>query len=158
MANTPRPHILGQFQDIGEQIVSEIKQIPKDVGQAALESVGVSTGGTKQAKTAPAPGAAKDAGSKWQEIDHVNEEKIKKQIARSALQELTSPSAAPKEKSIWEKLQDEDAQKEQSRNQQQQAQSNALPMPKGKTKQGAMGRVNKSKQQGNEMKVNMKQD
>ena len=75
------------LKDIGEKIVSEVKSIPKDVGQAALESVGLTTGPGSQKKgmSAPTPGATQEPGSKWQEIDRASEQ-VKKQIARSALE------------------------------------------------------------------------
>ena len=160
MANGARPPILGSFEDIGEQIVNQVKQLPKDVGQAALESVGMNVGGGKQGgkTTTSTPQALTTEGSPLQQMEQAQSEKEKKELAHSALQWLSGSGEKPKEKSIWEKMQEEDAQKEQAKKQQQAAQANSLPMPKGKSKQGAMGRVNKSKQQGNEMKINMKQD
>lgn len=153
---SPRP-IIGAFQDIGEQVVEQVKQIPKDVGQTALESVGLGSGGKKQGNKLT-PGATQDPGSNWKKLDEEKNEKAKKEIARMALEELLKPSQTPKEPSIWEKIQKEEQEKKEATKQQQQAQANSLPMPKGKSKQGALGLVNKSKQQGHEGKINMKQD
>src|SRR5690242_8577268 len=112
MANPiPKP-ILGSFEDIGESVVNQLKQIPKDVGQAAIETIGLSTGG-KKGNTAvnPPPGATGEQGSHYQKIDMIEDANIKKIIARKALEEIIQAKPQTKEQSIWEKIQQEEEQK-----------------------------------------------
>lgn len=152
---SPRP-IIGAFQDIGEQVVEQVKQIPKDVGQTALESVGLGSGGKKQGNKLT-PGATQDPGSNWKKLDEEKNEKAKKEIARMALEELLKPSQTPKEPSIWEKIQKEEQEKKEATKQQQQAQANTLPMPQGKSKKAGMYGI-KAKQHGSEIGKNVKHD
>jgi hypothetical protein len=143
MANPLRSPILGSFEDIGEQVVNQVKQLPKDVGQAALESIGMSTGGNKQSGQATVQTAKTDSGgdNPLRQMEQAKTDREKKQLAQAALQWLAQPGesgAKPPEKSIWEKIQEEEAQKKEMKAQQQKSQASALPMPTGKPKRGSM--------------------
>lgn len=160
MANPiPKP-IIGAFEDIGESIVSQVKSIPKDVGQTALESIGLSTGGKKQGQQAippPTPGVTQEAGSSWNQIDQTQDQKIKKDIARNALQELLRPRQQANEPSIWERMNQEEEQKKAQKAQQQPQGPIALPSS-GARKVPGMKHANKAKQLGSEIGKNARQD
>lgn len=157
MANPiPKP-ILGAFEDIGENITSSLKQIPKDVGQAAMESIGLgnatkssNTGQTKTAASLPAEG------SKWQEIDNLKDTNLKKQIARAALAEIGGNNARPKEQSIWEKIMKEEEQKKMAEQQKKPA-SVQLPSS-GARKVPGMKSAAKNKSPQQESSKNTRQD
>jgi hypothetical protein len=138
MANPiPKP-IIGAFEDIGEQIVHEVKKLPIDIAEQALESVGMNVGGKQGTTKAqnPKPGTTQTEGSAYQQMDQTTDQKIKREIARKALEELIQSAPKPKEKSIWEKIQEEEAQKKEAQKQQQTQQSSQLPMPTSKPKRG----------------------
>lgn len=161
MANPiPKP-IIGAFEDIGESVISQIKQIPKDVGQAALESVGMSTGGKKQGNNTSqgsSPGTTQTEGSHWQQIAETTDEQIKKTIARKALEELLQPTQQAKEPSIWEKImQEEEQKKNQAAQQKQNSGSVALPSS-GPRKVPGVKQSTKAKQLGSEIGKNARQD
>jgi len=133
--------ILGSFETIAEDVAAQIKQVPKDVGQKALESVGITTGGTGNQAT-PLPQSdvthSPETMTDWQKFTLAKDEKTKKQIARSALQALSaSASTLPQEDDYTRRMKQED-QKKQEEIQKRRQQANSLPMPKGKPKQGSM--------------------
>lgn len=158
MANPiPKP-ILGSFETIGENIVSQLKQIPKDVGQVALETVGLGTasGGGKKTQKTQMPGKTQDLDSSWQQMDQIQDEQTKKTIARKALEELLTPTPSVKEPTEYEKRMQEEEQKKKMEEEERRQQSQALPAPTGKKKQGMYGI--KAKQQGSEIGKNVKHD
>ncbi len=160
MANPiPKP-ILGSFEDIGESVVSQLKQIPKDVGQAALESVGLNTGGGKKGNTAavhPVPGATSGEQSHWQQMDAMKSDGEKRAVARKALEELLK-SSPPKEQSIWETLQQEEEQKKAMQEEQQKKSAPVQLPSSGARKVPGLKNSIKAKQQGSEIGKNARQD
>lgn len=158
MANqTPRPPILGSFEDIGEQVKEEITKLPGDMVGQALESVGLNIGGKKQTPQNNTPAASQDPSSAWQQIDKQQDEQTKRTIARRALEELTQPTPKQKEPSIWEKIQQEEDQKNELEKQKQAAAKPvALPSSGARKVPGIKSAV-KSKQS-SEIGKNVKQD
>lgn len=135
--------IIGSFEDIGEKVVQEVKQVPKDVAGKAMESLGVSSSSKTQTSQQQIPGETKlaDQGPMGQ-IDQTKDINIKKAIARAALEQLSGRSK-PKEPSIWEQKQQEEAQKkENEKKQAEQASKAQLPKISGKRKAGDLYGVN----------------
>jgi len=160
MANPiPKP-ILGSFEDIGESVISQLKQIPKDIGQAALESVGVPVGGGKKGNTSvvsPSPGTTQQEKSHWQQMDTITNDQEKRAIARKALEELLQ-TKGPKELSIWEKIMQEEEQKKAMAVEQQKKSSPVALPSSGARKVPGMKNSVKAKQQGSEIGKNARQD
>jgi hypothetical protein len=105
MANTIGGQIIGEISEIGKQVGGEAVKVPKDIAGIALESLGA-TSGKKQGNQITKPNTA------WEQIDTEPDKKIKRQMARRALEELTKGALQrPKEPSIWERLQMEADQK-----------------------------------------------
>jgi hypothetical protein len=154
---TPRPPILGSFEDIGEQVKTELTQLPGDILGQALETVGIHTGTKKQAVPNNNPQAHDDA-SALAQIEKQQSSQAKQMIARAALEELTRPRQQAKEKSIWEQIQEEEEQKKQmEKERQQMAQPVQLPSSGQRKVPGIKSSV-KAKQQGSEIGKNARQD
>ena len=97
--------IIGELGEIGKKVGGEVAKIPKDIAGAAMESIG--SGGTKQGQTplvAAQPGGEATA---WESIDAEKSQRVKRSIARKALEELAGHRLKRKEPSIWERLQRE---------------------------------------------------
>ena len=114
---------LGQIaKDVGKQTV----QIPKDIAGKALESLG---GSSKK--------PVGDDTTAWAQIGREKDQKIRRSIARKALEELAGGVIQKKrEPSIWERLQQEQEQKKNQQQQQQTASSQSLPMATSKRPKG----------------------
>jgi hypothetical protein len=152
---TPRPPILGSFEDIGEQVKQEVTKLPGDILAQAMETVGMNVGG-KQQKQHQQSNIPQDPTSAWNQIDTQKDEQTKKEIARHALEELTRPSQT-KEPSVWEKQQQEEEQKKlMEEERKKQSQSVALPSSGVRKVPGIKSAV-KSKQS-SEIGKNVKQD
>lgn len=108
--------IIGSFGDIVESVKDEVTKLPGDMGKAALESVGLSTGnkpGQKVASPQAVPGEAQNKSSdKWDTFDKVDNQQVKQAVAREALAALMKRSQN-KEPSVWEKNQQEEKQKKE---------------------------------------------
>jgi len=120
--------ILGQigesFEQIGSDVVKQTVQVPKDIAQAATESLGLSSSKKNPQQKQP----------KTEEEQKTQEEK--QAVARAALEEL-SGKKQQKEPTVWEKLQQEEAQKTEQKKQQKIAASKAsLPQVSSKRKRG----------------------
>jgi len=104
--------IIGELGEIGKKVGGEVAKVPKDIAGSALESMGVSSGTTRgQVPLVPArPGGEASA---WETIDREKDQKVKRAIARKALEELAGHRLKRKEPSIWERLQQEQEQKKQ---------------------------------------------
>jgi hypothetical protein len=123
--------IIGELSEIGKQVGGEVTQIPKDIAGIALESLGA-----KSSKARPVqPGKSNTA---WDQIDVEPDKKIKRTMARRALEELVQGSAKrPKEPSIWERLQMEaDEKKKQETQSKQATASQQLNVPASKRPRG----------------------
>jgi len=111
--------------------------VPKDIAGKALESLG--TGSKKTQGTAtqtPTEGGAKST-SAWNQIDRETDKKIKRQMARRALEDLLGGAGRKqKEPSIWERLQMENDQKKKEDTTQKAAAAQQLQMPTSKRPRG----------------------
>ena len=89
----PKIHrpIIGSFEDIGKDVVSEVVKAPTDIGEKILESLTGSTGTNKQQQNIP------------KQQDGA--------LARAALQELATPKQ--QEPTPFEQQQKEDARKKE---------------------------------------------
>ncbi|MCX8009258.1 MAG: hypothetical protein N3A54_06210 [Patescibacteria group bacterium] len=158
--NPIRNPIIGSFEDIGENIVSQLKQLPKDVGQAAMESIGLSTGsgnkGNNPKQPPPQPGQSEQSYLKQLE-DQTKQQEEKKAIARKALQELLKPRE--KEPSVWERLQQEEEQKKAMAVEQQKKAPQPIQLPSsGPRKLPGIKNPAKTKSFGSEIGKNVRQD
>jgi hypothetical protein len=160
MANKMHGPILGSFEDIGENIVSQLKQIPKDVGQKALESVGLGSSGGKKGNTAATnlnPQKTPGEQSHLDQLDTLKKDEEKRAIARKALEELLKPPQK-KEPSIWEKIQMEEEQKKAQAAEQQKKSAPVQLPSSGARKMPGLKNMVKAKQQGSEIGKNARQD
>jgi hypothetical protein len=125
--------IIGELSEIGKQVGGEVTQVPKDIAEIALESLGAKGSGKTQGSTQPGK-----QNTAWEQIDVEQDKKIKRAMARQALEELTKGSARrPKEPSIWERLQMEaDEKKKQEVQAQQTAVKQQLSVPASKRLRG----------------------
>lgn len=122
------------FEQIGQDVVRETVQAPKDIAGKALESLGVSSG-KKNPKQQTAQAATPQTPEEQQQASQ--DEETKRAIARAALEELSGKKPAQKEQTVWEKIQQEEEQKKELKKQQnaQAARAN-LPQPSSKRKRG----------------------
>ncbi len=149
--------IIGSFEDIGKDILKQTAQVPKDIVGKAIESLGSSSKQQGQPVTQSGQDASKTKEGALGQLDAAKDEKAKKAIARSALEQL---AGKPKEKepSVWEKIQMEAEQKKQQQQQKQQAaQQQALPKMQGKRPRGDLYGL-KAKRASAEMSRNVRQD
>lgn len=134
--------ILGQigesFETIGQDVVRETVQAPKDIAKdmvgLALESLGGSSG-KKSGKNQAASGTVASTGTP-PSPEVQQEDANKRAIARAALQAL-SGGGKPKELSVYEqKMKEEREKKEMEKKQREEAKKKELPMPASKRARG----------------------
>lgn len=131
MNNNFASQISGELGQIAKDVVKQTAQIPKDIVGKALESMGAS-GNTKSAggkftvsQSGPDTGNGPGA---WEQISRESDQKVRRQIARKALEELAGGGVKKqREPSIWERLQQEQEQKKQAQAQQKAQSAQALP-------------------------------
>ena len=152
--------MLGQigesFETIGENVAKETASVPKDLAGAALESVGLSSGGKgKQGK----PAQATHPMTEKEQQQQADLEATKRAVARAALEEISGKrSSAQKEPTVWEKLQrEEEEKKAMEKKQKEQAAKQALPQVSSKRKRGDLYGL-KAKKASAEMSRNVKSD
>ncbi len=138
MPNNIPGQIISELGEIGKKVGGEVAQIPKDIAGKALESLGTSSkkpGTTPPVQKSPEGGKPATA---WDQIAFEKDEKVRRAIARRALEDLIGGAAArKKEPSIWERLQMEAEQKKNQQQQQQQAAaSQQVAMPTAKRPRG----------------------
>lgn len=146
MSNTVLQQLGESFEQIGSDVVKQTVQAPKDIAQAAAESLGLS-GSKKNAKHQQTPAT--------QEEQKTQEEK--RVIARAALEEL-SGKKKPKEKSLWEQMKEEEEQKKlMEKKRKEEAAKQALPKVTSKRPRGDLYGI-KAKKASAEMSRNVRQD
>jgi hypothetical protein len=130
--------IVGELGEIAKDVAKQTAQVPKDIIGAALESVGSGSGGKKiQGQKTTHAGDNGSAKSAWDQIDAATDKKIKRQMARRALEDLLSGSARKqKEPSIWERLQMEADQKKKEDVSKKAVASQQLPTATSKRARG----------------------
>ncbi|OGG28319.1 hypothetical protein A3A64_04380 [Candidatus Gottesmanbacteria bacterium RIFCSPLOWO2_01_FULL_48_11] len=150
--------IIGSFEDIGKDVVREAAQVPADVAGKALESLGTSGGQKQQGQTTVNSGNPEDSRNlqkgPWEEFDAIPDEKVKKTMARRALEALLA-RPIQKEPSVWERMQKEAEQRKQmTEQQQQQATAASIPAPTPKRPRGDLYGM-KAKKLGSEVGKNV---
>jgi hypothetical protein len=173
MANLPK-QIIGSFEDIGKQIISETAKVPVDIAGQALEGLGVTVSPKGQQTPAAAPkslsemlgltpsginvngqGAEKNPVQKYEETQDPS---AKKAIAREALEWLTKGKTSQGEPSEWEKKQKEEAdKKEQQKLASEQERASQLQPMSQKKKRGDLYGM-KAKKSSTEIGRNVRQD
>lgn len=153
----PNPgSIIGAItEELGEtakQVVRETVKVPKDVGQAALESLGgvKTTGqsGTTQQKKTITP---------VDEFQTAADPRTRREMARNALAYLAGGEKS-KEPSVWEQHEKESEQKKGfAKEQKEQTRKNTLPLITTKPRRGNLFGVTKQKA-GTETSRNVRQD
>lgn len=86
-----RPPVIGSFEDIGKDVAREIVKAPTDIAGKIIESLtgGSSVKGQKQpAANGTDASAAKKPDGALGAMEETNDMKVKKAIARAALQQL----------------------------------------------------------------------
>ncbi len=141
MNNNLGSQIAGELGNIAKDVGKQVAQVPKDIVGKALESMGGSTGKKAGAQTFTVQSSGSENSGKqsaWNQMATESDVKVKRQIARKALEELAGGSVKKqREPSIWERLQQEQEQKKQQRMQQQaQASAQSVPMPTSKKSRG----------------------
>lgn len=147
--------IIGSFEDIGKDVARETAKVPKDVVGQALESL--STGGKKQTKQ-PLAKTAEQTKTALNQLEETKDEKIKKIVARAALEELAGVKSKDQPPSVYEKIQNEIEQKKQQTVQQAKTAAwQQLPKTGSKPRQGSLVGVTKQKS-GSETSRNVRGD
>lgn len=158
--------IIGQITEelgeLGKQVGRESAKVPKDIAGKALESLGGSSGKKTQSGATIAGSADTAKGAEKTPLDQFAEtadEKIKKAIARAALEEIAGIyKKKQREPSVWEKIQMEAEQKKQLAAQQKQ-QTAKMQLPKfGSKRPRGDPYAIKAKRAGTEMSRNVRQD
>jgi hypothetical protein len=150
MKGTFKPPILGSFEDIGKDIVSETAKVPTEIVGKILESLTGSTGAKgQQNQQQQKPDGALG------KIEQTNDQQVKKSIARSALQQLAAPKQ--QEPTLFEQKQKEERQKKETAiKQQEKVAMQELPRMSSKKRRGDLyGIKGKSS---TEMSKNVRQD
>jgi hypothetical protein len=149
--------IIGSFEQIGKDVVTEAAKVPVDLVGTALESLG--SGGQKKSTTTTTPVVSPDGSSpKDTPLDQINtatSEETKRAIARSALEQLAGKSKSG-EPSIWDKLKKEETEKKDKQKVAAQQQSMVLNPIKGKAKRGSLYGI--KQKSSSEMSKNARQD
>lgn len=128
--------IISELGQIAKDVGTQTAKIPGDIAGKAMESLGASSG-VKSSTAAPPVAREGGAPTAWQQIGTEKDIKIRRAIARKALEELAGGGVAkPREPSIWERLQMEQEQKKNTSTQQQAAASQSLPMATSKRPRG----------------------
>ncbi len=131
--------ILGQigesFEQIGQDVAKQTVQAPKDIAQAAAESLGL-TGGKKSGKQQQGKAGNQQNPEGTSAPSNEPSPEIKRAIARAALEEL-SGKRKPKEKSVWDQMKEEEEQKKLlEKRKKEEARKQALPKSAAKRPRG----------------------
>ena len=129
--------IIGSFEDIGGDIVKNVTQLPADIAGKAIESLTTGKTNTPVQQMSPSEGTGgKKPSDSWDTIDQMNDKNAKQLVARKALEALLG-RRKPKEPTVWERIQQEIAQKKEMQEKQKAQQAAAsIPMPQGKRARG----------------------
>ncbi len=153
-----RPPMLGSFEDIGKDVVKQTVQAPVDIAGKVLESLtgGSSVKGQKQAQQISTESHTQKPDGALGQMEETNDIKVKKAIARAALEQLAGHTEQ-KPSSVFEEKKKEEQQKKQA--EEEQAKKAALaevPKMSSKKRRGDLyGIKGKSS---TEMSKNVRQD
>lgn len=149
--------IVGSFEDIGKDVVHQAVQAPVDIAGKVLESLtGGSAKGQKQPMQSGGESQAKKPDGALGAMEETNDMKVKKAIARAALEQLAGHTEQ-KPTSIFEEKQKEEQQKKQAEaTQAKKAAFSEMPKMSSKKRRGDLyGIKGKSS---TEMSKNVRQD
>ncbi|HLD24695.1 MAG TPA: hypothetical protein VJB96_02140 [Patescibacteria group bacterium] len=145
------------FETIGSDVVKQTIAAPKDIAQAAAESLGLS-GGKKNPKQQQTVKASQTPLTPEQQEVQQKSEEEKRAVARAALEELIGKKPQKKEPTVWEKIQQEEEQKKElEKKRKVEAAKQALPQVKSKRPRGDLYGM-KAKKASAEMSRNVRQD
>jgi len=150
--------MLGSFEDIGKDVIKQTVQAPVDIAGKVLESLtgGSSVKGQKQVQSGAEDVGAKKSDGALGAMEQTDDMKVKKAIARAALEQLAGHSEQ-KPPSVFEEKKKEEQEKKQT--EQEQAKKAALaevPKMSSKKRRGDLyGIKGKSS---TEMSKNVRQD
>jgi hypothetical protein len=153
----PNPgSIIGAItEELGEtakQVVKQTVQVPKDVGQTALESLGTPKSGSQSAKA-----QQKKSATPVDEFSAATDPRTRREMARNALAYLAGRQGQ-NEPTVWEQKQKEEEQKKEAeQKQKEQMKKDMLPAISTKPKRGNLFGVTKKKA-GIETSRNVRQD
>lgn len=137
MADTVGGGIIGELGELGKKIGGEVAKVPGDIAGKALESLGTSGAKKTQAGTTATPAEGTKGNSAWAQIDTQTDQKIKRQMARRALEDfLGGTGKRKKEPSIWERLQMENDQKKKEDTANKVVAAQQVQMPTSKRPRG----------------------
>lgn len=151
--------IAEELGETAKQVVKQTVQVPKDVGQTALESLGGFQGKTQGATGSPKAAVVKTPGERTplDDFQSATDARTKKEIARHALAYLAGETKQ-KEPTVWEKQQHDTAQKQQVEKEQKEvARRTQLHPVSTKPKRGNLFGVTQKKA-GTETSRNVRQD
>lgn len=154
--------IIGSFEDIGKEVVTELSSVPKDITGKALESLGVAQSKVTSGKitTGTAGGKSDQSGESkdsWDSIEQLKDQRAKESVARTALEALLDRSKPKNQPSVWEKMQQEAEQKKEIAKKNAQAGRMQLTQSKSKRPRGDLYGI-KAKKGSAEMSRNVRQD
>jgi hypothetical protein len=160
----PNPgSIIGAItEELGEtakQVVKQTAQVPKDVGQAALESLGAGGGKKQSAGASPAkPPKPSRETTALDDFESAVDPRTKREIARNALAYLAGEGGKRKDSSVWEQHEKEaDEKKTLEKERKEQVRKQVLPVITTKPRRGNLYGVTKQKS-GTETSRNVRQD
>ncbi len=130
MANGIPGQIISELGELGKKVGTEAVKVPKDIAGKAMESLGSGGSNKMGAAMAKPVGGESKSDSMWEKILGEKDKKIKRAIARKALEDLINKPTDRREPSIWERLQMEQEQKKNQMAQQQGAAPLAMPSSK----------------------------
>jgi len=128
----PKIHrpIIGSFEDIGKDVVSEAVKAPTDIAEKILESLTGTTGAKgQQGKQQQKPDGALG------KMEETKDQKVKKSIARSALQQLATPNKQ-EQPEYEQKKKEEEQRKEMEKKQKEKIAAQELPKMSSKKRRG----------------------
>lgn len=155
----PKGGVSGSLFELGESIVQETARLPKDIGQAALESLGTHSGNKQDPQTPRQDSSGKSPegqDSGWIAIDSVKEKQSRRALARAALESL-APHPAKSRLSVWEeKVREEEAKKEEKKHTEKEIRASILPQTGSKRPKGDLYGI--SAKAGSEKGKNVRSD
>lgn len=150
--------IIGSFEDIGKDVVRQAVNVPKDVAQKALESMGVSSQKGQQGTQTPASSVKPQQEGAVGQLDVLKDQKAKQAIARAALAELAGKHKAYKEPTVQERLEKEKQEKVEQEKQKAAVSGRMAPLPAMSVKPKRGNLYGIKQKASTEMSKNVRQD
>lgn len=151
--------IIGSFEDIGKDVVSETVKLPSDIAERALESLGAKSGpkNNQQKFQSGSDEKKSPVADDFDRFSLEHRQEIRKVIARNALTALATRTKTH-EPSVWERInQEAEEKKETEKHQKHAARKTLLPDIRGKRARGDLYGL-AAKRHGSEIGKNARQD